>query len=194
MNTRRAVRVRRSSWGMGLGQQLFLPRCFTPKVAGLEAAFAPKFLEGLGKLSAVEARAETAGHGLGVPGAFKHHGCTSQRPPLSGPMRRRRPWSLSLARWFLTARPLRPSRAPRAAIVGSGSARGRSRIFWELFWIVFWEPGTAESAAAVEQGRHLFHAEGVAFNLERGLNAADPALAAQAQRAGGHPTKYHTQD
>ena len=45
--------------------------------------------------------------------------------------------------------------------------------------------GRAKDAAAVEQGRHLFHAEGIAFDLERGLNAADPALAAQAQRAGG---------
>jgi len=79
-------------------------------------------------------------------GQFRHCTCgrahdnTSQRPPLSGPMRRRRPKSLSLARWFLTARPLRPSRAPRPAMVSSGSARSSSRIFRELFWAFFWEP------------------------------------------------------
>ena len=51
---------------------------FAEEVAHVEVAFAPGFVGGLGELPVVEARTEPAGHGLGVPGAFKPHGKTSQ--------------------------------------------------------------------------------------------------------------------
>lgn len=101
---------------------------------------------------------------------------TSQCPPLSGPTRRAWPDSSSFSNCFLIALSVRTKAMASFALVISGLAFSKTRIFWELFWAPFWELPSASSNwvnGAVRAGRAV----------ARTGPAPDPSLGAGCSRA-----------